>query len=204
MMTVIYYTSSREEEKFEQRVIENLKKSIGDLPVISVSQKPLDFGRNIDVGDIGVGVISMLQQILIGAEIAQTPFVTFGESDVLYPPDYFTFVPEREDTFYYTNNFYVHWVNHYSFWPKRRSEISSIVGRKYLIDTVSTLLEMKFKYMSRAILRLRLKHEFFDTSPVVSLKTGNGMNARSPHGKIPVHEVPVWGTGVDILKNYVE
>ncbi|KKT37762.1 MAG: hypothetical protein UW26_C0025G0001, partial [Candidatus Collierbacteria bacterium GW2011_GWF1_44_12] len=49
-VTVLYYTSNREDEKFETRIRKNLLKNCGDLPIVSVSQKPIDLGRNICVG----------------------------------------------------------------------------------------------------------------------------------------------------------
>ena len=53
--TIIYYTSNREDERFESRVRANLLKVCGNLPIISVSQKPIyGFGFNIPVGDVGV------------------------------------------------------------------------------------------------------------------------------------------------------
>ena len=48
-VAIIYYTSSREDPKFEKMVQDNIL-SVTDLPIISVSQKPIDFGKNICVG----------------------------------------------------------------------------------------------------------------------------------------------------------
>ena len=45
-ITVLYYTSNREGENFEIKVREIILENKGDLPLISVSQKPIDFGKN--------------------------------------------------------------------------------------------------------------------------------------------------------------
>jgi hypothetical protein len=46
MVTILYYTSNREDESFEKKIQENILKQT-DLPIISVSQKPINFGKNI-------------------------------------------------------------------------------------------------------------------------------------------------------------
>jgi len=52
--TIIYYTANREDERFEQVIRENILRVSEGLPIISVSQKPIDFGQNICVGNVGV------------------------------------------------------------------------------------------------------------------------------------------------------
>ena len=53
-LTIIYITANVVKEKFGEKVREKLLESAGDFPIISVSQKPMDFGENICVGEIGV------------------------------------------------------------------------------------------------------------------------------------------------------
>lgn len=89
LLTVIYYTSNREEKEFENKVKAKLLEVIGKLPLISVSQKPIDFRKNICVGDVGVCDANLFRQIQIGCEAANTPFVISAETDCLYPPEYF-------------------------------------------------------------------------------------------------------------------
>src|SRR6266404_6192987 len=105
--TVIYYTSNREKPDFEIRVRENLLKTCGNLPIISVSHKPIDLGKNICVGDVGVSGFNMFRQVQIACEAATTPFVISAEADCLYPPDYFKFVPPSLDVPYRDSNLYV-------------------------------------------------------------------------------------------------
>ena len=114
-MTVIFYTSNRETKKFQSLVIENLLKSSGGFPIISVSQKPMKLGKNICVGDVGASNINTKRQILIGLKEATTHNVCMAEADFLYPLEYFQFIPETDDTVYYLDNLYVIWSNRIDF-----------------------------------------------------------------------------------------
>ena len=100
-LTAIYYTCNRERPEFERRIQETLLEAMGDIPLISVSKKPIDLGHNICVGDVPGGDSSQnaYRQFQIGARAATTKWVCPVEADFLYPPEYFTFEPEREDTF---------------------------------------------------------------------------------------------------------
>src|SRR5687768_2212371 len=105
--TIIYYTSNREDSKFESKVQETLLKNCGGLPIISVSQKPIDLGTNICVGDMGVSGFNMFRQVQIACGAATTAFVISAEADCLYPPDYFEFSPPRLDACFRNSNLYV-------------------------------------------------------------------------------------------------
>ena len=48
--TIIFYSSNRENERFEKFITDNLVKNSNGLPIISVTQKPMDLGHNICVG----------------------------------------------------------------------------------------------------------------------------------------------------------
>src|SRR5438132_1087410 len=92
-VTILYYTSNREDPEFEARVKQNLLKVCGDLPIISISQKPIKLGKNICIKDVGTSGFNMFRQVEIGCKLAETPFVISAEADCLYPPDYFQFIP---------------------------------------------------------------------------------------------------------------
>jgi hypothetical protein len=105
--TIIYYTASR--EKCESKVIEQILRVKGNIPVISVSQKPLNFGTNVCVGEMEHGYKSAFKQALIGCQKATTPFVIMCESDCLYPKGYFDFQPTKLDTIYTYDNVWLMW-----------------------------------------------------------------------------------------------
>lgn len=103
LTTVLYYTANREQPEFEEKIIANLLTQCGDLPIISVSQKPISLGKNICVGDVGFAAYNEWRQIQIGARLAKTPYIVFAESDFLYPREYFTFVPPKKGLYRYDN-----------------------------------------------------------------------------------------------------
>lgn len=103
-LTVLYYTANKIPEFFADNVRKHLLNTIGGLPLISISQKPLDFGKNICVGEIGVNVFNLYRQVLIGAKAAQTPFVALCEDDCLYTPLHFTCFRPPLNIFAYNHN----------------------------------------------------------------------------------------------------
>ena len=142
--TVVYYTSNREDEKFEAKIKENLLKDIGNLPLISVSQKPMDFGKNICVGDVGVSNQNMHRQLQIGAMAATTPFIHFAQANTLYSKEYFKHIPPVTDRIYRAP-VYLIYLNHRGrkkdrFYFKRSSEASTVVGREYIIKHIESYL----------------------------------------------------------------
>jgi len=103
-LTVVYYSSNREDERFESHIRRNLLAVTGDLPMVSVTQKPSpELGTNICVGDVGVSQNNCKRQILIGAEAAKTKWVAFAEADFLYPHEYFDLAVDEPavDTVYF-------------------------------------------------------------------------------------------------------
>ena len=53
-ITVIYYTANKISAHFAENTIRYLLASVGDIPLITVSQAPMTLGENICVGDTGV------------------------------------------------------------------------------------------------------------------------------------------------------
>lgn len=95
---ILYYTDSQLDEKIMLMCQAQLKKS--ELPIVSVSLKPLDFGYNIAM-PLKRGYVTMFKQILAGIETLGVDIIFFAEHDVLYHPSHFDFTPERDDLFYY-------------------------------------------------------------------------------------------------------
>ena len=96
-LTVVYYSSCREDPVFEGKIRQALLDAIGDLPLISVTQQPVDFGENICVGDVGRSGHNVFRQYQIGVQAATTRFVAPAESDALYPPGWFASRPLSDD-----------------------------------------------------------------------------------------------------------
>ena len=92
-LTIIYYSSNQEKPEFEQKIVDNLKKVAGDIPIISVTHVPMDLGTNFCVAEQPVCYSSEFRQILIGLKEAKTKWCIAAESDCLYPPEYFLHIP---------------------------------------------------------------------------------------------------------------
>ena len=105
------------------------KWSAGEIPIISVSQKPVELGTNICVGDIGRSMESYWMQMLAGAEAVTTKYTAVAEQDNFYPKSYFDFRPSDDDTFYYNFNYM---VLHYS------GELHGLFGVNNEIRTASS------------------------------------------------------------------
>lgn len=91
LYTIVYYTGNTESSDFEDKIIENLIKQSGNIPIISVTQKPLNLGKNICVGNVGHSYFNAFRQILIGVKEVKTPYVIRAESDFIHSPSYFSF-----------------------------------------------------------------------------------------------------------------
>lgn len=101
--TILYYTGNRKHPEFEARVRDTLVKNNPGLPIVSVSQKPLNLGKNICVGDVGASYLNVYRQMFIGAQAVDTEYIVFAEDDFLYPPEYFAFEPQGGDFYRYDN-----------------------------------------------------------------------------------------------------
>ncbi|MCR4324231.1 MAG: hypothetical protein NUV69_00910 [Candidatus Curtissbacteria bacterium] len=102
---VVYYTNNILAENIFLACQKQLKKcmEIWKFPIISVSQKPIDFGQNF-VMNLESSLLSMYRQILKGLEECKTDIVFLAEHDVLYHPSHFDFTPKRTGHFYYNRN----------------------------------------------------------------------------------------------------
>lgn len=76
-----------------------------NLPITSVSLKPLDFGNNI-VLPLERSYETLATQILTGLEAMTEDIVYFTEHDDLYHPNHFEFIPPEKNKFYYNGNYW--------------------------------------------------------------------------------------------------
>ncbi|MBN2591643.1 MAG: hypothetical protein JXA96_17385 [Sedimentisphaerales bacterium] len=103
---IVYYTDNILKESFACVIRKILKLSAGAVPIVWVSQKPINEEPNIVVGKIGRNHKSICIQILEGLKSLSTDIVFLAEHDVIYHPSHFYFMPPREDIFYYNRNRY--------------------------------------------------------------------------------------------------
>lgn len=192
IFTILYYTGSREDPQFEAKIINNLKTQAGEIPIVSVSQKPLDLGKNICVGDIGHSYLNMHKQIYAGLKHIKTDYVAMAESDFLYPPGYFSFQPKDKDMYRYDNVWIVFKNGPYSFRRKRNSEGASYIKREFLMTQVKKRLDGILK---SDILAVPFE-SFGGKYACVSFKTGSGVRSQTNilHGRSNIStKLPYWG-----------
>jgi hypothetical protein len=100
---LVYYTENTLDPKILTACQNRLKECVNGHDVVSVSLKPIDFGRNI-VLPLERGVLTMFKQILAGLEASTADIVFLVEHDLLYHPSHFTFTPPSRTVFYYNRN----------------------------------------------------------------------------------------------------
>jgi len=196
--TIIYYTGNIESESFENKIIENLVGASNGLPIISVSQKPLDLGENICVGDVGHSYLNAFKQILIGCRQAKTEYVAMAESDCLYPKTgYFDFEPSDTGKIYSYNNNWIIKPSWQRFYRKEQTHGGMIYGRKFLINLLEKSL-LGLPMWSRKKIGFPFyedgqRFEWFGGNPIINVITGaNGRKGTSLMQERKTN-LPYWG-----------
>jgi len=213
-LTICYYTSNKENPVFEQKVRDNILKNCGDLPIISVSHKSIDFGKNIVVGDVGVSGFNMFRQVQIALREAKTKFVISAEADCLYPHDYFEFIPERDDVCYRDSNLYVMAHKRPLIWKKEEGAThAQIIGREFYLKRLDELFKgcPEWSPDEKNFPRERLHKvdvfdevEFYKTeNPVLQIKTSDSMRHHTHSDRIDRSAIQYWGKATDIRKKYL-
>lgn len=219
-ITAIYYTCNVEVPLFEQRIREALVEAAGDTPIISVSQKPISLGNNICVGDVGVSSQNGYMQLLIGLETATTKWVCTAVADSAYPPEYFQFLPPREDVFYFAKPLWVFFAQRNkakAFVNKPMgSELAMVCSRHLLIERIRTILEPIGgswgdhnssdtswpNLIDRSVVR---RERFYLDSPCITVKSDNQMHRRTPcRMSSKTNEIPYWGTSEQFLGRFFQ
>jgi hypothetical protein len=196
-VTVLYYTGNHEDGTFESNIIANLVKNCGDLPIVSVSQKPLKLGRNICVGEKPYSYTSEFMQIRIGLESITTPYVLTAESDFLYPPEYFQFTPTIAGK---CHRYYGVWIAYDKFHMKGCSDGAQLVDRLLWLDLINKALPSRDDWNQEMLQRCQpsptdWKITWTSDNPAISFKTGRNVNNLTRLKKdIPATKVlPYWG-----------
>ena len=229
-LTVIYYTANCPKRSFAERIRERLLLSIGELPLVSVSHKPLKFGKNICIGKREKSSLTVYRQILIGAKAAKTKYVALAEDDTLYPPTHFELRPSSDDVFAYNLNKWTifSWLKPSFFMMNRRSTNSSMIApRKLLIEAIKERLDRidnnskrfrlnnlrwmgepgRQKYERNLGVTIRKAMAVYTVSPVVTFYHPKGLSYRAlgkrkRRGKVRAMEIPFWGRAEEVIKKY--
>jgi len=195
-----------------------LARTIRGLPLISVSQKPMDFGENICVGDVGISGHNTWRQFQIGVEKAKTKFVCPAEADYLYPREYFEFIPPSEDSIYIALPLFVLFAQNGGanvFAPKAEGSEAAMIGAR---DHMLRILELMFSkrvHNTGDFWSPDIKHnlpylfkqgkcEYFTMkSPLVTFKTDNNMHRKTRTSyRLRTEELEPWGSALRLVRKY--
>ena len=215
-VTVVYYTSNTEHKRFEENICKSITLAKGDLPLVSVSQEPMQFGKNVCVGKVGASSQNAYRQLLIGAQEAKTRFICTAESDCVYSPEYFQFIPPDDRCAWLANPLWILFCQKgkgkaYCLKP-RGSESSMVINREILIKRIEEILSFLDDYWGPAqangegwpylLNRRAIKSRYFDAH-VLSFKTDQNMHRRTPH-KVDskTRDMQPWGKAADMIERY--
>lgn len=211
-VTVLYYTANTEDEYFSNKIRENILKNKGDLPLVSVSQKPLDFGTNICVGEQENCYHNEFRQIQIGLKTISTPYVLLAESDTLYPPSYFQFDPPERGRAYRYDNVWVHYTKFNGkpkFWFKYMSDCAQVIDKDIWLKLISSFMDKTPEWTDKEhgkvpYLQYKANDKYkWSGDPVVTFKTSLGIksNTTTESGILPKFALPYWGGAAELRKD---
>lgn len=225
---ILYYTANVSDRAFYDRVRSQILWAAQGIPIISVSQKPMDFGENICVGDIGVSHLNIYRQMLIGAKAADADYLFICEDDTLYAPSHFISQLPPKDTFAYNVNRWrmYTWTDPPLFSYTARPVGSQMIApRRQLVDCLEERFE-KFKNESdiphlKYFCEPGRRDRELGTTPqkMVKFKSAGAPNVvfttkeslgfqhlkrKKGHGAVKCTELPYWGTAQEVLKIYNE
>jgi len=114
-----------------------------NLPIVSVSHKPMDFGENyVYKGESGY--LAYHKQILMALEKSKADIIYFCEHDVFYHPSHFDFTPPKKDVYYYD----------FSFWRVRSSDGHALHYDTHQSDLICAYRELLLEHYREKVKRI--------------------------------------------------
>lgn len=144
-LTLLYCTANIIPEATAEKIRQNLLLvTKGQYPIVSVSQKPIDFGQNICIGEIGPSKYNEYSQIYRGVQEVKTKYVATVDDDTLYSAEHFYNRPP-DDRFLYERNYWFAQIGQDHYWriadeTKKGGMWGCISNTKLLFDD----LKIKF------------------------------------------------------------
>ncbi len=228
-LSILYYTSNMIPEKFMKNIQDQIVKAAPNTAIISVSQKPIDFGKNICVGDIGRNLYNLYYQVLVGLREVKTKYVAMAEDDTLYPPEHFEYRPPDGTLNYDVNKWALFvWDKDaiFSNRPGRRTMNSLVSDTKALRDhlearytkypTIASIPPEIYEYYwgepGRFEAHLRMPalrvQRYMSVTPHVTFYHPDSLGfahlgTRKAHGSVIVETLPGWPAPAELRKLYV-
>ena len=151
MQTILYLTDNSLDPAIADMCQHVLMQEADGMPIVSISQKPIEFGENHCIGEIGRSWTSLYKQLRLGLDIIRTDWVVIAEHDVLYSHEHLHYQPDDASRFWYNMNCWLvvgKGSNHpelygmYSYWPQRYALSQLIAPRKLLLASVEEILNL--------------------------------------------------------------
>lgn len=223
-LSIVYYTANFAPESFVSKIRKNLLEAKGDIPLISVSQKPIDFGHNICVGEIGRHHLNIYKQALIGAKVATTKYIAMAEDDVLYHPSHFELRPDPGKFGYNLNYWGLYtWTVPLFSYRNRRNFHTLICERELFIEAMEERFNKwpdeskidiahwaepgRYEGAGHLGVTVRVTEDFYSDYPNVVFSHPEAMQyltlgKKKRMGDVKAVEIPHWGRAEEVLKIY--
>ena len=175
---IVYYTDSKLDPALAGPVRKQIEKSCGPIPIISVSQEPLRFGKNICVGEKPRSFRSMYEQLLVGLEAAPPGSIIYlCEHDIFYHPSHFAFLPKDKDHAYFNTNRYYYRQGMASFLPAKGTRaLSQCVAHRDML--ITHCKERLVKWASGKVHGMSIpRRKFKSARPNVDIRHGDNLSS---------------------------
>jgi len=201
MSVIVYYSCGAANETLLEAVRKNLTKMAGVIPIISVTDTPIDFGQNIVIPAGKRGYNDLFNRMMIGVEAApENSIIYLAEDDVFYTASHFVKTPQDDEAVYFNTNRYYWAVGQDSYLPMSGTQAWSqgMFRREYML----TALKKYFASTERdADLHVR-HYEWQSAKPNVDIRHGANFtrNGREKNlylagrSKKVVRSIPQWGS----------
>jgi hypothetical protein len=223
-VTGMFITLNRTPKKWADYHMAVLKEAIGDMPIISVSRLPMDFGINLLDTD-KPSYANIYRQMLRAAKVAETKYVAMIEDDCLYSKNHFVRFRPKDDEFAYNRNRWsvFSWGEPQYSLRQRISNCSLIAPRELLIEALTERFDKyngnppedkmgecgRNKLEDALGITRRKQVDFFSNISIVQLSHPLGTEKRQQeqwksHAEIRAFDIPYWGRAETIVNKYLD
>lgn len=222
-ITCVYYTANVISDYFAGNTRKQLLEAIGDMPIISVSHKPMSIGENIVV-DLPRHHLSIYKQALIGAKNAKTKYIAMAEDDVLYSREHFKHRPEPSKFAYNVNYWSMYtWVKPPMFTYKGRRNLCNLICERELFIEA---MEERFtkhpdgnvnlgnwaepgKYEKNLGVTIRETEQFYTHPSNIMFSHETALSylnqgQRKRLGILLAYDIPYWGHADEVMRLYAK
>lgn len=220
-LTVLMLTPNKVPESWARYHKKMLLEAIGDTQVITISNKPLNWGINLIQTEYGIE--NIFRQMLRGFKLAKTPYVAMADDDTLYPKEHFMFRPPLDRFAYNLNRWHLlSWGEPFYFYKPRAGNGLLITPRELAITAIENRLNSRSArkngltgYLAKELGTKdhQLRYDigkmitFYTYTPVVSFYHEYSVDPlcqrrRKYAWPVRVYDLPLWGKATKIRSHF--